>query len=154
GAASWYVVPPAVITLAAAGGRLILALRESQGAAEALLLSRTDELTGLGNRRAALATVDAGLVEAGRPLALMLLDLDGFKEINDSLGHAAGDSVLMTVADRLAATVGPNVFVARLGGDEFAIVVEEPRGDVLLQIATDIREALIRPVQVESLDVA
>ena len=53
----------------------------------------------------------------------MLLDLDGFKEINDSLGHAAGDGVLRTVADRLAATLGPHVFVGRLGGDEFAIVL-------------------------------
>jgi diguanylate cyclase len=154
GPSGWYVVPPAVITLAAAGGRLILALRESQGAAEALRLSRTDELTGLGNRRAALAAVDAGLQVDGGPLALMLLDLDGFKEINDSLGHAAGDGVLRTVADRLAATLGPHAFVGRLGGDEFAIVLREKDRDALMAIAGQIRDTLVRPVQVENLDVA
>ena len=84
----------------------------------------------------------------------MLLDLDGFKEINDSLGHAAGDEVLRTVADRLALTLGPSAFVGRLGGDEFAIVVREDDSDRLLAIAAQIREALIRPVQVDNLDVA
>jgi diguanylate cyclase len=154
GTSGLYVVPAAVITLAAAGARLVLALRESQGAAEALLLSRTDELTGLGNRRAALAAVDTGLAEEHSPLALMLLDLDGFKEINDSLGHAAGDGVLMTVADRLAATLGPHAFVGRLGGDEFAIVVRESDPEALSRIAGQVREALFRPVQVENIEVA
>ena len=59
-------MPPAVLTLAAAGARLALALRESQGAAEARQLSRTDELTGLGNRRAVLAAVDEGLAQRRR----------------------------------------------------------------------------------------
>jgi diguanylate cyclase (GGDEF)-like protein len=153
GAAGWYVVPPAVITLAAAGGRLMLALRESQGAAEALRLSRTDELTGLGNRRAVLASVDAGL-RRGTPLALMLLDLDGFKDINDSLGHHAGDGVLTTVADRLIETVGPHDTVGRLGGDEFALVVRQEDPEALVEIARQVREMLLRPVRVESIELA
>ncbi len=153
GTAAWYVVPPAVITLAAAGGRLMLALRESQGAAEAMRLSRTDELTGLGNRRAVLASVDDGLRQ-DTPLALMLLDLDGFKEINDSLGHAAGDGVLGVVADRLANTIGPHDTVGRLGGDEFALVLREDDPETLVAIAQQIRELLFQPARVESIELA
>jgi diguanylate cyclase len=153
GPAAWYVVPPAVLTLAAAGGRLTLALRESQGAAEALRLSRTDELTGLGNRRAVLAAVDAGLSEQA-PLALMLLDLDGFKEINDSLGHAAGDGVLEAIASRLEDTIGSRALVGRLGGDEFALVVAEDDPLALVGIANGVRDTLLDPVKVDSLDLA
>ena len=153
GPVSWYVVLPAVLTLAAAGGRLTLALRESQGAAEALRLSRTDELTGLGNRRAVLAAVDTGLRDE-TPLALMLLDLDGFKEINDSLGHSAGDGVLEAIAARLEDTLGAKTLVGRLGGDEFALVVGEDDPKALVGIANGIRETLLDPVKVDNLDLA
>jgi diguanylate cyclase (GGDEF)-like protein len=153
GPAFWYVVSPAVLTLIAAGGRLTLALRESQGAAEALRLSRTDELTGLGNRRAVLAAVDAGLRDQS-PLALMLLDLDGFKEINDSLGHAAGDGVLEAIAARLEDQLGGKSLVGRLGGDEFALVVGEDDPKALVGIANGIRETLLDPVKVDNLDLA
>jgi diguanylate cyclase (GGDEF)-like protein len=153
GPAAWYVVPPAVITLAAAGGLLTLALRESQGAAEALRLSRTDELTGLGNRRAVLAAVDAGL-DSPAPLALMLLDLDGFKEINDSLGHSAGDGVLEAVAVRLEDTLGTKAMVGRLGGDEFALVVAEDDRQSHVALAGRVRATLLQPVQVDNLDLA
>ena len=122
GVPAWYITVPALVTLIAAGWRLVLALREAQGAAEALRLSRTDELTGLPNRRAVLQDLQAGLLD-GRPLALMLLDLDGFKDINDSLGHAAGDAVLEAAADRMRRFVRPDLTVARLGGDEFAVLV-------------------------------
>jgi diguanylate cyclase (GGDEF)-like protein len=88
-------------------------------------LARTDPLTGLGNRRALL---EAGgpLLASGRGLGLLLLDLDGFKDVNDTLGHAAGDEVLVQVARVLAATVGDRGPVTRLGGDEFAVLVPEP----------------------------
>jgi len=115
------VTATALVTLLAAGGRLALALHEAQGAAEALRLSRTDELTGLPNRRAVLADLDRQLGD-DRRLALMLLDLDGFKDINDSLGHTVGDQVLVLVAHRLQARLRPRLAVARLGGDEFALV--------------------------------
>ncbi len=153
GVATWYVSIPAVVTLIAVGWRLVLALRDAQGAAEALRLSRTDELTGLPNRRAVLAEIDAGLSD-GRPLALMLLDVDGFKDINDSLGHAAGDAVLGAAADRMRRSIGPDLSVSRLGGDEFALVVRDEDPIALMERGQAIRTALLEPLRVEGLELA
>lgn len=84
-----------------------------------------DALTGLPNR-SAFANALSAKVAAGRHRAfgLMMLDLDRFKLINDNLGHGAGDAVLIEVAARLRATLGPDDFPARLGGDEFAIILD------------------------------
>jgi diguanylate cyclase (GGDEF)-like protein len=86
-----------------------------------------DELTGLPNRahlfeRLRLA-LDRALRE-NRRLAVLLVDLDRFREINDTLGHEAGDTLLRATAERLSASVGPKTLLARLGGDEFAMVIE------------------------------
>ena len=153
GVPAWYVTVPALVTLIAAGGRLVLALREAQGAAEALRLSRTDELTGLPNRRAVLQDLEVGLQD-GRPLALMLLDLDGFKDINDSLGHAAGDAVLEAAADRMRRIVRPDLAVARLGGDEFAVVVREGDADRAARAGPTVAVMLLEPLRVEGLELA
>ncbi|HYN76160.1 MAG TPA: bifunctional diguanylate cyclase/phosphodiesterase, partial [Candidatus Limnocylindria bacterium] len=153
GVTAWYITVPAVVTLVAAGYRLVLALRDAQGAADALRLSRTDELTGLPNRRAVLQDLDTAMRD-GRPLALMLLDLDGFKDINDSLGHAAGDAVLGVAADRMGRFVGPGVSVARLGGDEFAVMVRDADPLALLEMAQRLRDDLLEPVRVEGLELA
>lgn len=99
GEARVWVVAPAVVTLVSAGARLLLALREARFAAEAFRLAQTDDLTGLANRRGLMARVRAELATTA-PWSLMLVDLDGFKEINDSLGHAAGDLLLRTMATR------------------------------------------------------
>ena len=153
GAAGWYVTLPAVLTLLAAGYRMVLALADARGAAAAVQLSRTDELTGLANRRAVLADLTDGALRGG-PLALVLLDLDGFKEINDSLGHAAGDRVLQVVAGRLRTTGGAGATVARLGGDEFAVLLAEDDPLALLELAHRIRDDLLAPMQVENLELA
>ncbi|MDT5035204.1 MAG: hypothetical protein QOE03_389 [Micromonosporaceae bacterium] len=86
-----------------------------------------DPLTGLPNRTLLLTRLRQALHGArpDRPTAVLMIDLDHFKEINDSLGHAAGDELLERVATRLSDTVGPRDTVARLGGDEFAIVMDE-----------------------------
>ncbi len=81
-----------------------------------------DELTGLPNRRLFYALASRVLDTAGESAAVMVLDLDGFKPINDGHGHAAGDHVLRIIACRLAAWAGDNL-VARLGGDEFAVLI-------------------------------
>jgi diguanylate cyclase (GGDEF)-like protein len=86
----------------------------------------TDELTGLGNRRHLLARLDRSIADAERDrdeLALLLIDLDGFKELNDTLGHHAGDEVLRQIGPRLAEVLRGGDTLARLGGDEFAVVL-------------------------------
>jgi diguanylate cyclase (GGDEF)-like protein len=87
--------------------------------------ARTDELTGLPNRRGLLGRAGRELAEASsdRPLALLLLDLDGFKEVNDGLGHHAGDDLLRQVGARLRPLLRPGDTLARLGGDEFAVLL-------------------------------
>jgi len=90
-----------------------------------------DELTGLANRTLFLDRTEQALRRAGRSGAaptVLCLDLDGFKDINDSLGHLAGDDLLRTVAGRLEGVVRAADTVARLGGDEFAILVDETSG--------------------------
>src|SRR5690348_5038773 len=86
-----------------------------------------DDLTGLANRRL-FSTLAPGLVRGGRPTAVTVVDLNGFKPINDTLGHAAGDEVLCTVAERIARCAG-DALVARFGGDEFTAVLTSPRRD-------------------------
>ncbi len=84
-------------------------------------LADTDGLTGLANRRAFIATSEAQMSDR-MPFRLALLDLDGFKQVNDRLGHMAGDALLCSVANRLTLVSGTHALVARLGGDEFALL--------------------------------
>ena len=81
-----------------------------------------DDLTGLPNRRALLRELEVRLA-AQRPTAILFFDLDRFKVMNDFLGHASGDRVLTTIADRIRTSIRPNDFASRLGGDEFVILV-------------------------------
>lgn len=117
--------------------------------------SLTDELTGLPNRRRLTDRLDAALVRTrrgGTACAVLLLDLDRFKEINDTLGHHHGDELLRTVADRLVATVRSSDTVARLGGDEFAIVLADAADDSeALLLARRCLNELHKPFQVEGL---
>ncbi len=149
----WYLTLPAAATLAAVGWRMVLALREARGAAEAYRLARTDDLTELPNRRAVLLRLDEGIAGGG-PLALMLLDLDGFKEINDTLGHAAGDAMLELAATRMCRALGDDVLVARLGGDEFALVLDADDPLELVETAELVREVLSAPARLDGLEVA
>ncbi len=108
----------------------------------------TDALTGLLNRRGFLEWGQATLRSArerGRPMALLYLDLDRFKEVNDTRGHAAGDRLLLAVAQRLAQTTRSRDLLARLGGDEFAALIEADR-DGAIAAAKRVRKALAQPV--------
>lgn len=115
--------------------------------------SRTDPLTGLLNRRA--LTSDAhprfllgkGGATGGRS-ALLLLDLDKFKEVNDSLGHEAGDQLLIQVSERLSRTLRSVDLLARLGGDEFAILLEGAGEEQAVEVASKVRAALSDPFTV------
>lgn len=109
-----------------------------------------DSLTGLPNRRAFYQAGFALISDpAHQPLVAVVLDLDDFKQINDRYGHAAGDQVLIAVAQRFAAYAGTDL-VARLGGDEFAGLLSCPSldGRWLDQTATRLTEALAAPIQI------
>lgn len=102
--------------------------------------SKHDPLTGLPNRALMLERLDAEL-DGGLDGALLLLDLDRFKEVNDTLGHEVGDDLLCTLAGRLLAAIRPGDTVARLGGDEFAI---------LLPGVADVRRATLLAQRIEA----
>jgi diguanylate cyclase (GGDEF)-like protein len=131
---------------AALAGHIGLLLAQVDAQHMLARLARTDPLTGLFNRRAFADEVERRLVRirAGQGRgALVLIDLDNFKPINDRLGHAAGDEVLVAVAGHLTATVrGPDL-VARLGGDEFAVWFEGVSGAVAKARATAIAKAAV-----------
>jgi len=94
------------------------------------LTASTDPLTGLENRRGFERRLDDAVRRArtgNEPLALLILDLDGFKSVNDTLGHEAGDEVLRVVAGRLGQGAAAHAHAARLGGDEFVLLVTRPR---------------------------
>ncbi|NJC66086.1 GGDEF domain-containing protein [Planosporangium flavigriseum] len=103
-----------------------------------------DPLTGLANRHMLMEAVERALApETGAQLAVLYIDLDGFKPINDALGHAAGDRVLVVVADRLTGAARSDDVVARLGGDEFAVLLPELQHSADAQaVASRIQAAL------------
>lgn len=118
--------------------------------AEAELAHRAthDELTELPNRALALERLTAALDEGPDHTALLFVDLDRFKVVNDSLGHAIGDRVLLEVADRLARAVRPDDTVARLAGDEFLVICRHVSGvDEATAVAERVRRLLDEPVQ-------
>ncbi|GAA1347576.1 putative bifunctional diguanylate cyclase/phosphodiesterase [Arthrobacter roseus] len=115
-------------------------------------ITRTDELTGLPNRRALYADAPARFKgRSPKPQALMLLDLDRFKEVNDSLGHDVGDLLLMQVASRLGLELGPEDLLARLGGDEFAVLLHDSERDSAINKASAIGDALAEPFVLEGI---
>jgi diguanylate cyclase (GGDEF)-like protein len=111
----------AVAAIALAVGRTLLTFREVQELGERRVEARTDELTGLANRRSLVWHLEQ-VVRRGDPASLLLLDLDHFKELNDTLGHAAGDELLRRIGPRLRSVLGPRDVLARLGGDEFGVI--------------------------------
>ncbi|MDF1586245.1 sensor domain-containing phosphodiesterase [Marinimicrococcus flavescens] len=113
-------------------------------------LAHHDQLTGLPNRLLFNDRLERRLAAGGRDKAggaLLLLDLDNFKNVNDTLGHDAGDALLYVVASRLRARLRPEDTLARLGGDEFAVILGEPGGpEDAAQVARSLVTALAEPV--------
>lgn len=122
--------------------------------AEAALIRQAlhDPLTDLPNRALLEDRLELAIARQARqpePLALLLLDLDGFKLVNDSLGHLAGDLVLVTLAERLRACLRPYDTIARMGGDEFAVVLENVTEAEACSIAEQIQTVIREPITVE-----
>ncbi|MGN6867533.1 MAG: putative bifunctional diguanylate cyclase/phosphodiesterase [Solirubrobacteraceae bacterium] len=131
-------------------------LKSKQRSEQLHRVATTDELTGLANRERFRERLDQQIAVAQRteePFAVMLLDLDRFKEVNDTLGHHYGDELLRDLGPRLAEAVGSEGLVARLGGDEFAILPAEATGDTdaLGAIAQDLISCIQRPVIVDEM---
>lgn len=114
-------------------------------------MAHYDKLTGLTNRQTFIESLERALARAGRgqrQLALFFIDLDGFKEINDSLGHIAGDHVLQTVAQRLVGSVRASDLVSRYGGDEFTLIIEDSPMEHLDVLAQKILAAIEKPYEI------
>jgi diguanylate cyclase (GGDEF)-like protein/PAS domain S-box-containing protein len=116
-------------------------------------LALHDPLTGLPNRESFRARIDRALWRGGRH-AVLLLDIDRFKNINDTFGHPEGDLLLKNAASRMHAAMRPQDFLARLGGDEFAVLMEDVEGrDSVAVMANTLHQALSEPFRVDELEV-
>ena len=124
----------------------VLQLRELQEQLEHQAFH--DPLTDLANRSLFLSQVNESLKHSSEEVAVLFIDVDDFKTVNDSLGHAAGDKLLVLVAERLRECVRPADTVARLGGDEFAVKVEDPRDAqaAALMVTRRIMRAFDKPI--------
>ncbi|VXB75655.1 Sensory box protein [Arthrobacter sp. 9AX] len=125
--------------------------RRAQAEKELQHLALHDALTGLPNRAGLKAKLDA--VPAGGGLAVLFIDLDHFKAVNDSLGHAAGDDLLVSVANRLRAAVPGTGIVARLSGDEFVVVDSFAGSREATGLAAGLLEILKTPILIEGLEI-
>jgi diguanylate cyclase (GGDEF)-like protein len=144
----WAVIHGGFVLAASAASVVAWRLNEEQ--------AFRDSLTRLPNRALFQDRVGHALARADRrpgALAVLFVDLDGFKDVNDSFGHAAGDALLCTVAERLLACVRPADTAARLGGDEFAILLEDIRSQQdATRVARRLLDALATPFSVHGTD--
>ena len=139
-----FILLPGFITIALAFIRMSFALSEANSAGTERILARTDELTGLSNRRNFLFHLDQ--IQSGY---IFLMDLDGFKNINDKLGHEAGDQLLRQVANRFTRVLPTGAQIARLGGDEFGVLATTDLA-AASELAQSIRATLSYPISLAS----
>lgn len=132
---------------------VMTALRSRRNALELGQLARTDHLTGIANRaqfELAVASEIQQAARTGEGFTVLCMDLDGFKEVNDEHGHAAGDAVLREVSSRLQTQLREGDTVARLGGDEFGIVMRRGTAEEALALCKRIVAAVEQPVKLPS----
>jgi diguanylate cyclase (GGDEF)-like protein len=140
-----YVVIPTISTLLLAFIRMTLVIRQANSHGEERVLARTDDLTGLPNRRRLIAELNSFQGVEG---ALLLLDLDGFKPVNDRYGHEMGDRILRQVAQRFSRSLPTGAILARLGGDEFGILVTGS-DNATLELASALKATLSYPFVID-----
>jgi diguanylate cyclase (GGDEF)-like protein len=140
-----FILIPAIGTLALAFIRMSIALHQARNIGHERVLARTDELTTLPNRRRLISEIQSFATRQG---SLLLLDLDGFKPVNDSYGHEVGDKVLQQVAQRFSRALPSTALLARLGGDEFGILVDGSN-DSVMEIALALRGTLSYPFVID-----
>ncbi|WP_222193369.1 putative bifunctional diguanylate cyclase/phosphodiesterase [Modestobacter italicus] len=144
------------IAATGAGIRLLLNVRDLAQLTQSRREALTDDLTGLANRRAVLRRVEELCVQ-GTPLVVGVLDLDKFKEVNDGLGHSAGDDLLRLVAQRLQHVLATGDSLGRLGGDEFALIAQVAPGtspaDRAAALDRDLQHWMAAPFEVGGLTV-
>lgn len=137
-------------------GRLLVSVRSidrrKSVLIQAIRLMNVDDLTGIGNRRH-LRNHFWRLRQRGRGIALVFLDLNGFKSVNDSHGHETGDEVLKIVAQRLSNGIRPGEAAARLGGDEFAVLLDTADRGAAAAVAERLRHSVSLPVSVSGVTV-
>jgi len=144
-----FILIPSIATLALAFARMTLALTQAKNIGQERLLARTDELTGLPNRRRLVNEIDSFIEKEG---ALLLLDLDGFKPINDAHGHETGDKILQQVALRFERALPHGALLARLGGDEFGVLFEGGP-DSAVEVALALRATLSYPFHINNQEI-
>ncbi|MEF2554450.1 EAL domain-containing protein [Aurantimonas sp. A2-1-M11] len=147
-AKNFWLLLAEILGLLACGIILIALLRRTRQ--KARRLARLDVLTGLPNRLRFKTCLEDEFPEAAHgTLAILMLDLDLFKHVNDTLGHAAGDCLLRSVSERLAPVLTDAVLFARLSGDEFAAIYVSRNVETLIQQAAQrVKEALSRPFEI------
>jgi diguanylate cyclase (GGDEF)-like protein len=141
---------PAIGTLALAFIRMSIALNQARNIGHERILARTDELTMLPNRRRLISEIQSYATRNG---SLLLMDLDGFKPVNDSFGHEVGDKVLQLVAQRFSRALPNGALLARLGGDEFGVLVDGSH-ELVLEIALALRATLSYPFIIDGHEIS
>jgi len=145
-----FILIPSIGTLALAFVRMSIALSQARNIGHERVLARTDDLTTLPNRRRLIAEIQSF---ASRKGSLLLLDLDGFKPVNDTYGHEVGDKVLQQVAQRFMRALPSSALLARLGGDEFGILVDGSQESVM-EIALALRGTLSYPFVIDGHEIS
>jgi diguanylate cyclase (GGDEF)-like protein len=141
-----FIIAPAFATIALSFLRMGVAINDARNMSNEQILARTDELTGLANRRRFMTDFEDFCLREG---SVLILDLDGFKPVNDAHGHNVGDQLLKQVARRFERSIPHNSLLARLGGDEFGALI---RGDDGEEVALALRATLSYPFHFEGQD--
>ncbi len=151
---AWTVILASALLMLLILARMVRLVRQLQAQAQRVIqLADTDHLTGLANRRALYGQAEERLSDPGRSLALLLLDLDRFKEVNDSLGHHVGDLLLVETGARLRQHLQTGDMVARLGGDEFAVLLENAGPEQATALAGTLSAALSETFALDGIEV-